>query len=589
MSNPLSSTSTPRGASQTEIGKRNEASILRNAHALAARNLEGAVAGFSPDIIWRSSLFPQPIVGPAEAKKAIQQVLKMFPGISFDRQLLITSGNYVVALWKTTGSEINDFMGISHFKGREYEILDMVINEFNEAGERIAIWDCFDWGTLLRQIGLLSPISPDREETGDRGETSASDLPSDLHLPTTFPPGVDPELYKIETVNRLLDEVASFPMGMGKMSGHSMAPVRRKKEVVGLDVSGPVFHFIPSLTITHRDRPAAGSARPAVARLSTRLLFMPDNFVARPKETPPPTPMNPARSQRFLLTDVRLDFGQPAATVLAGFGTGRTFPVITSDRRELRFGGVLDFPGGDGQLAGRDGIAVMNGQLRPQSTAALDVVLRVKGEVDGSQQPMSSTQESQYVVVTPRRARKVEPAEIVLVFLGTMDAKRPVEFKITAAGRFLGANGHEVLRLVKIRYSIGKEISHHQLLGQPVVQGSFEIVFDPFAAGSPLPFQTTNGEWIFLDRNEKEIGRLHANIVEGRAFPTHLAGAPMKVYRVGGLAPILRGSGIFSKVTGLITINVWLSIFPRALNNVMMIRLNDPERHLLRALERAWA
>lgn len=588
MANPSGSIRPRSATRQAEIDKRNEASIIYNAKALMAGDLEGSVEGFSPHIVWESTLFPKPIIGRQAAMKALQDLLRTFPGISFDLQLKFFNGNYVILLWKVSGREINDFMGISHYKGKPFKMMNIVINQFNDEGERIAIWDCFAWGTILRQIGYFSgTMSSGQEFTGANASSSNPELPPGFQLPATFPPGVDPETYKLDLVERRLNAVVTWALRVAGVNQALMTPVRSGADLIGFDMRGSLSLLNPDLTIGARGheprRPEA-----VVGRLRAQLRFIPDEYYAKPGVVPPPTRFDPSTRQRFVLMNFSVGLEDKLVT-LTGFGTGSTHPIASSGRRDLALTGIINFTAGNGQAAGREGVAVIDGRMGSGSKSTLTMVLRVEGENDVPR-PTTVPGSRQTIHIRPERARRPESEEITLIFLGVTDPENPFKFRITPQGRFLGAFGHEILHLVRLQHSAkGCELQNRSLRGRAVSRGDFEVYFNPFAPESPHSFQTSNGSWTFFDRAQRVIGRLHANIVEGRAFATNLRGAPMTAFRVGGVAPILSGSGIFQGISGLITVNIWLSIFPQALSNVMLIQFKDRERRLLTALERAWA
>jgi hypothetical protein len=90
-----------------------------------------------------------------------------------------------------------------------------------------------------------------------------------------------------------------------------------------------------------------------------------------------------------------------------------------------------------------------------------------------------------------------------------------------------------------------------------------------------FPIQTTEGEFTFHDVGGQEVGTIRANMVEGRAFRSILPGAPMPVFRFGGFGPILGGTGAFGGTTGMMSMNSVISVFPRTLSNLYVLRLVD--------------
>ena len=117
------------------------------------------------------------------------------------------------------------------------------------------------------------------------------------------------------------------------------------------------------------------------------------------------------------------------------------------------------------------------------------------------------------------------------MFLGEEDFSQPTTLRRAPDGRMLGSNVHERLRLVHLSFDLGRTGLRTLTTTGPIV-GTLRgtLSFNPFGAapGSPIAFQTQDGVFNFFDRDGKTIGTLLANIVEGRAFPATLPGAPRR-------------------------------------------------------------
>jgi hypothetical protein len=95
--------------------------------------------------------------------------------------------------------------------------------------------------------------------------------------------------------------------------------------------------------------------------------------------------------------------------------------------------------------------------------------------------------------------------------------------------------------------------------------------------------------YTFQDRQGQTVATLNADVVEGRAFRTTLAGAPGPVFRFGGFGPFLGGTGPFQGMIGMISMNAALSVFPGALSTVHVIRVSDPDGRFRASCSRAWS
>jgi hypothetical protein len=178
-----------------------------------------------------------------------------------------------------------------------------------------------------------------------------------------------------------------------------------------------------------------------------------------------------------------------------------------------------------------------------------------------------------------------------MFFLGEVDPEQPVTLNLAPDGRILGSNVHELLRLVHIGFDVNSFEGLRSQTTEGAIVGtvSATLHFNPLHPYPVQPIQTTHGVFTFFDRDRKVIGTVQSNMVEGRAFRTALDGAPMPVFRFGGFGPILRGTGQFAGADGMMSMNSAISVFPRTLSNLYILRFYDPERKLHTSLRDAWA
>lgn len=585
-----------------EIEKRNIRAVLHDIAAANRGDVKGGVATFDDDTVWYATYPPETFVGTKEAEKGLGELQAALPDLQFKMQYIFASGDLVAVLFEGTGTKIDGFMGLPPMEKR-YSVPTPVITIFRKNGKRAFVWDVWDRAKVLRQLQVVerSARSFAGRETIITGEgdpalrqrylfppgrlvmPGASSPPSiETLLSGSFPPGADPETYRIHEVTRMLDLSASFPMETMRDAEPSV-PILWNDHVVGVEIRQSLERLEAGpAAAAGRHRPSAKTA--GVGRFAAQLRFIPEEFVAGADHRPPPLIFFPNVSQRFVLLDAKIDLDDAEKSGIRGIGTGRTFPIEVEGKRHLLFGAVVDAVKSSGRFRDRAGVAVINGIWKTPARIDAEVVLRVEdpgGDLAGQREEPSAS--------VSWRASRRDPDLATVVLSGEMDPARPVTFDISPQGQFHGADGHEQLRLVDIRFSVGKEFYSAATIGPAVAEGNFRIHFDPLQPVVPYPFQTSDGSWTFHDLGGREIGAIHANITDGRAFPLRLPGAPLTVFRVGGLAPILAGSGIFQGVVGLITINTWLSLFPRALNTVMTLRFWDPGGRRRAALEKAWA
>ncbi|HEY8022167.1 MAG TPA: hypothetical protein VIH93_13765 [Thermoanaerobaculia bacterium] len=403
----------------------------------------------------------------------------------------------------------------------------------------------------------------------------AAQPPPQIPLPPSFPPGVDPATYRLREVERLLKQAAYLPLFSVPNPALPNRPI---------PLSLPFLPSLPFLITavevneqTHRFDVGAREAdgelsgidrvgQPA-ATVGIRWTVIPDDFQAGPGRLPPPTILNPFRSQRFEMLDGQFRFQDRAGSGFHGFGTGRTFPQPGSSY--LAIGAVIDVLEGFGQFRGMAGTVVVNGVIRPPDELAINVMVRLMDPGGGmlTREPLSPL----------RPVPDPDPGSTFMTFLGEPDPDRPVTLNLGPGGKILGSNVHELLRPVRLDFDDASGAVRSRAVEGPIVgRVDATLYFDPLAPQPVSPIQTRDGVFTFFDREGRVAGTVRANMVEGRAFRTPLAGAPMPVFRFGGFGPLLGGSGRFAGAGGMMTMNSAVSVFPRTLSNLYVLRFVDP-------------
>ena len=407
-------------------------------------------------------------------------------------------------------------------------------------------------------------------------------------LPPTFPPGVDPATYRLETVTRLLRQAAYFPIFSIANPNSPNQPIPLIPGLsfllTAVEVNEQLHRFevhVEQPTMAHglRARDRVGET---VANVRMRWTPIPENFEAAPDRLPPTTILNPFCSQRFAALNGHLSFHDRDHNGLKGFGTGRTFPVTEGGQRRLRIGAVIDVLEGSGKFQGLAGTLVVNGYIEPPNGLALNIVVRLMDPTGRltAHSALSPIQD----VPDP------DPDAVFMYFLGETDPDKPVQLNIAPDGQILGSNVYERLRLVDIGFDLNpsKGLQSRTTEGPIVGSVSAKLHFNPLDPRPVAPIQTTNGVFHFFDSHGHSLGEVTANMVEGRAMRTELEGAPAPVFRFGGFGPILGGTGQFNHADGMMSMNSAISVFPRTLSNLYILRFYDPERKLHATLQNAW-
>jgi len=144
-------------------------------------------------------------------------------------------------------------------------------------------------------------------------------------LPPGFPPDADPETYRLAEVNRLLRRAAYFPLFSIPDPGSPNRPIPLSpllpQALVAVEVHEQLHRFaIAPRPPGRRGRiTASNDVGEAAAAVHIRWTPMADDFEAGPGRVPPPTLLNPFRSQRFTMLDGELRFGDRARSGFHGF------------------------------------------------------------------------------------------------------------------------------------------------------------------------------------------------------------------------------------------------------------------------------
>jgi hypothetical protein len=419
--------------------------------------------------------------------------------------------------------------------------------------------------------------------------------PPGFPLPASFPPGVDPATYKIAEVTRLLRRAAYFSL----FSVHDPAipniPIPapgNPQSLAGIKVNETTHRFDIRVEVASCDAGlrAANVVGQTAAHVHIDWLVIPDDFAAAPDRVPPLTALDPTRSQRFTMMNGSFQFVDKDGSGMKGFGAGRTFPAVVGGQPRLNIGANIDMLEGLGRLAGLQGCAVVNGYIQPPQNLFINIMMRV---MDPSDRLQALSR------LTPLQPEPdPDPTSVFMTLLGEPDPERPTTLDRAPDGTLAGSSVHELLRLVHVAFDLGKAdlgLRSRTKLGEVVGRLSTKLLFNPLdpatpgTAETPIPFQTRNGELTFWGSGGEEIGSLRANLVEGRAFTTPLAGAPMPVFRMIGFGPFLEGTKQFAGASGMLTLSGVVSVFPRTLSNMYILRFLDVDGRFRAAVRRLGA
>jgi len=407
-----------------------------------------------------------------------------------------------------------------------------------------------------------------------------------LALSATVPPVIDPATDQLETVSSLLKEAAYFLVSSIHDPQALNIPIpspRDPRALIGIEARKEVHRFdvIVEEPTIESGLKAINRVGEAVAHLQFELRLIPDDFEAAPGRIPPPTELRPNQSQRFTFLYAKMIFKDRERSGFRAFGAGRTFPIAIDNQLQLRIGAVVEVIESFGKFKGLPGTITVNGYLSPPQGLFLNFIVRFMDPTGKlrARSPLRSL----------RPIPDPDPDSTFLVLLGEDDPDNPTSPSFTHRGILAKVN--ERLRLVHINFDItpSREIRSKTNVGPIVGRLSTTLSFNPQDPNRVTPYATTDGVFAFFDRSGKTVGTLNANVVEGRALRTELAGAPMPVFRFCGFGPLISGTGPFTGTTGLLSMNAVISLFPRTLSNLYVIRISDPGGKFRAAFRDAWA
>ncbi|HXA85853.1 MAG TPA: hypothetical protein VNZ47_12300 [Candidatus Dormibacteraeota bacterium] len=411
---------------------------------------------------------------------------------------------------------------------------------------------------------------------------SASRAPAATQAPASSLPDINSETYPFEVVQRLLDEAAYFNLFSVPQpeAGCGLPHPTTSGNVVGFRIAENLRRFRVSLQPPSGsgDLRATDDTGDIVARFEHRWMLIPDGFAALPGQEPPPVCLDESRSQRFVMLDGRCVFGQ-GEDGFAGFGTGTTYPTVVNGQRQLLAAAVGNIMEGFGRFKGHDGTYVYCGSLSAQGGFTGSLLLRAMDH-EGTLRTDSSFPGIEKIA-------RPEPGITYIVFRGQKrDRNQKTEYIMGPGGDITGLNVAQQLRAMDVdcgwgggRHDVRASAQVGPVIGSMRAQITFNLL-NPGAPGtrvSPIPFKSYN-TYTFFDRREREIGTIEANGGEGRTFNLTLAGAPgQRALRFGGFGPIVKGTGYFRGIEGLMTDNSVVGIAPHALATFYVLRIHDPE------------
>jgi hypothetical protein len=401
-------------------------------------------------------------------------------------------------------------------------------------------------------------------------------------------PNLNAQTYPFNVVQHVIDEAAiintyaapdssrpSYGDGWGNTGGT-------------IDVNGVLKRFdvnlqLPDSTSGVRVFDVVGEP---IGKFKHRWQLIPDDFVASPGVEAPATPLDPSRSQRFVMRDGVFTFGD-GNDGFRGFGTGRTYRVQANGRQQLVVAAVGEVLDGFGKFKNLEGSYVLTGEVTQDGFCG-----NVQCRVIDEQGQIRTTSALSPIKQSVDRAAG-------LTYIQVRGQKRDEN---VGTSYIFGPNGMpqgfklwQELRIVQLESdSRGRQgLRSSERLGQVVGRMTSQVflnILDPGAPGNslaPIPFNSYN-EFFFIDRQGNTVGSFVAENGEGRTFTVKLRGAPgQQALRFGAFQTITNGTGCFSGVQGLLTDNSIVGVAPHATSTLYVMCISDPDGKFLANFGRA--
>jgi steroid delta-isomerase-like uncharacterized protein len=141
----------------TETEERNLRAVSDVLPYWNSHDVEGVVTFYHDEIVWRNIGLEETYRGKAEIAAFLSRLFTAFPDLHFEVTHKIARGNNVAEQWYLQGTHRGTFMGIPP-TNRRLEWPGMSMIEMRD-GKFYRDHFYYDAGSLLRQLGLLPPLS----------------------------------------------------------------------------------------------------------------------------------------------------------------------------------------------------------------------------------------------------------------------------------------------------------------------------------------------------------------------------------------------------------------------------------------------
>jgi hypothetical protein len=401
-------------------------------------------------------------------------------------------------------------------------------------------------------------------------------------------PDVNAETYPFHVVQHLLDQTASIAFyavadekyaETASLTPDNPADYFGINGGYGLNLCCHLYAFESMCYVRGQKEPlrVAQALGPCIGTFRCVLLFAQFKDEAlhwNPGQDPPPAMYDRWRSQRFILTDSEFKLAEEHG--FRGYAIGRTYPISVGGRPRLLAGAVGNLTEGSGSFRNKEMTFVMSGTLTPGLGFNGLITCRLvdpEGDIRSEVEP-------------PEMDRSRQPPEMdTFIVLRGEKKDRTVRttFGPKPAPDLDSLVTPSQMRSIQHAYWYsGGSPRAGTLVGPVVAKMEADVQFNlrakPGTADAPGPF-TTREVYEFVDACGTPVGTIRGGVVDGISFGLRFPAAPGQPgVRFAGFGPITGGTGPFSGVQGILTVNSVIGIAPHTLSLTHVLHLTDPGR-----------
>jgi steroid delta-isomerase-like uncharacterized protein len=141
----------------TEVEQRNLRSVADVLQFWNSGDIEGIVAFYDDEIVWKNVALEESYEGKAEVRQFLTRLFTAIPDLVFTVDFKIARGDNVSEQWTVSGTHLGTFMGIPA-TGRHVEIRALSMVTLRE-GKFLRDEFYWDTGAVMRQMGLMPSLA----------------------------------------------------------------------------------------------------------------------------------------------------------------------------------------------------------------------------------------------------------------------------------------------------------------------------------------------------------------------------------------------------------------------------------------------